>query len=221
MGFATLNLLLDAGQADHRRQGALECVYAFELTADVRRSPAHSGAQRNGATIGVPNDAAGWLGSEHADPVRAQQPTGLKIARSAWTGGLFVGYEDDPDTPLTEQSFIAHRRRRVNHRRQPALHVRRAATEKICAFDTWLKLIPPLRRHNIVVATEVKRSRTGSSRRENARAFPPHVIEAEPVQFADENERAFVVLIPGWILRWDCDQSLRKLQHRRRGKPLA
>jgi hypothetical protein len=109
----------------------------------------------------------------------------------------------------------------VNHRSQPALHVRRAATEQICALDTRLKLIPALRRHNIVVTTEIKGSRARSSRRENARAFTSHVIEAEPVQFVAESASAFLVLIPGWIFGWNCDQSLRKLQHRWLRKPLA
>ena len=44
----------------------------------------------------------------------------------------------------------------VNHRSQTAFHVRRAATEQICTFDTWLKLIAALRGNHIVVTAEIE-----------------------------------------------------------------
>jgi hypothetical protein len=93
----------------------------------------------------------------------------------------------------------------VHHRSQPALHVRRATTEQICALDTRLKLIPALRRHNIEVTTEIEDPTARSGRRENACAFASHIVETEPVQFFDENASAFLVLIPGWIFRWNRD----------------
>jgi hypothetical protein len=134
-------------------------------------------------------------------PIRVctQQPTGTKSARSTRTGCLFIGYEHDPDTACAKQSLISYRCRCVHHRGQPALHVRRAAPEQIRAFDPRLKLIPALRRHNIVVTAEIKGSRARSSRRENARAFASHIVETEPAQFIDKRASAFLILIPGWI----------------------
>jgi len=71
----------------------------------------------------------------------------------------------------------------VNHRRQATLHVRRTTTEQICALDTRLKLIGALRGNNVVMATEVKGSRSVSDRREYTRAFTLRVIEPESHQF--------------------------------------
>jgi hypothetical protein len=93
----------------------------------------------------------------------------------------------------------------VHHRSQPALHVRRAATEQIRTLDTRLKLIPALRRHNIIVTAEIKGSRARSSRRENARTFASHIVETEPAQFIDESASAFFVFISGWVFRWNRD----------------
>jgi hypothetical protein len=57
--------------------------------------------------------------------------------------------------------------------------------QQICAFHTRLKLIAALRGNNVVVAAEVKGSRSFSDRREYARAFTPHVIEPESHQFVE------------------------------------
>jgi hypothetical protein len=109
----------------------------------------------------------------------------------------------------------------MNHRRQAAFHVRRAATEQICAFYTWLKLIAALRGNHIVVTAEIERSRAGSNRREYTRTFPSQIVEAESVQFFEESPGAFLVLVPWWIFRWNRDQPLREIQHRGLGKPFA
>jgi hypothetical protein len=109
----------------------------------------------------------------------------------------------------------------MNHRGQAAFHVRRAATKQICAFDTWLKLIAPLRGNYIIVTAEIEGSRASPDRREYTRAFPSHTIEAKSVQFVQQGAGAFRVLIPRWIFRWYRDQTLRKIQHPWLGKPFA
>jgi hypothetical protein len=86
----------------------------------------------------------------------------------------------------------------------------------------WLSTeIAALSRSNIVVTTEIKRSRASSGRRKYARTFTSHVIEAEPVQIVEENAGAFLIVIPWWILRWNRNQPLRKIQHRWLGETFA
>src|SRR5258708_1831416 len=109
----------------------------------------------------------------------------------------------------------------MNHRSQSVFHIGRAATEQVCAFYAWVKLIAALRRHNIVVTAEIKSSRAGSGRREYTRSFASHIIEAESVQFFAESPGAFRVLVPWWIFRWNRNQPLREVQHRGFGKPFA
>jgi hypothetical protein len=82
-------------------------------------------------------------------------------------------------------------------------------------------LVAALRGNNVVVAAEIKGSRASSDRREYTCTFTPHVIEAKPVQFVDEGLGAFRVVISGWILRWDRNQPLRKIQHRWLREPFA
>src|SRR5580704_12721810 len=109
------------------------------------------------------------------------------MARPSWARSFFIGYQRDSYTPGFKQPFIACRGRCMNHRRQAALHVRRATAEQICAFDTWLELIAALRRNNIVVTAEIKRSPPGSGRREYTAAFTSHLVEAELFQFVHES----------------------------------
>jgi hypothetical protein len=109
----------------------------------------------------------------------------------------------------------------MNHRSQATFHIGRAATEQICALCTWLKLIAALRGNNIVVTTEIQRSRASSGRRDYTRSLASQIIEAESIQFFDECPGTFLVVIPGWILRWNRNQPLRKIQHRALGKPFA
>ncbi len=84
-----------------------------------------------------------------------------------------------------------------------------------------LKLIAALRRNNIEVTAEIERSPAGSGRREHAGAFTSHITEVEPVQLVDESADAFLVLISGWILGWNRNQPLRKIQHRWLGEPFT
>ena len=88
-------------------------------------------------------------------------------------------------------------------------------------MDTRLKLIAALHGNNVVVATEIKDSRSGSYRREYTCAFTPHVIEPESYQFVEESAYAFLVVIPRWVLRWDRDQPFCKIQHRFFGESFA
>ena len=99
------------------------------------------------------------------------------------------------------------------------IYVRRAPAEQICAFDTRLKLIAALRGNNVVVAAEIEGSRASPDRREYTRALTSHIIETESHQFVEESASAFLVLIPRWIFRWNRDQPLCKVQHRRFGQP--
>jgi Peptidase family M20/M25/M40 len=107
--FPKLYILLDIGKPHHRRQRTLECVHTFELPPDVGRFPAQGGAQRNGSTVGVPNDAAGRLRREHTNPVSPQHAASNQIARPARTSGLFVRHQHDSYTAECEKPFIACR----------------------------------------------------------------------------------------------------------------
>ncbi len=213
--FPKLYDLLDAGKPRHRRQRTLECVNTLELPADVRRFPAHGGAQRNGSAIGVPNDAAGRFRREHANSVLPQESARIQTAQPTRTSSLLVRHQNDSYTAGCEKAFIACRRCRVNHRCQTTFHVRRTTTEQILAFHTRLKLIAALRGNNVVVAAEVKGSRGGSDRREYTRAFASHSIETHPHQFVEQGAGTFLVVIARWILRWNRDQPLREIEDRR------
>src|SRR5215469_1265295 len=122
--FPKLHFLLDLGKLADCRQGTLERVHTLELSADMRRLSAHRGTQRNRSTIGVPNDAARGLWRKHTNAVFTQDAARSQIARPTRTGGLFIRYQRNSDTPGFKKPFIACGYRSMNHRRQPAFHVR-------------------------------------------------------------------------------------------------
>jgi hypothetical protein len=125
------------------------------------------------------------------------------------------------DTTGFKKPFIARGGRRIDHRRQAALHVRRPPTEQILIFNARLKLITALRRNNVIVTTEIESPGPGSDRCEYAIPFTSHAIECQSHQFVTQNRGTFFVVIPRRIFGCNRDQALGKIEHRRFREPLS
>ena len=115
------------GQSGQRRRDpdhVLEGVHALVDVADVRLAAGRPHPQRDGASCGVPDHAAGRLGGQHRDGLGIDQAGVAQVSRAGGAAGLLVAHEVKDDPPPVEQAQRTRRRRPVEHRDEAALHVR-------------------------------------------------------------------------------------------------
>src|SRR5579863_1431984 len=117
------------------------------------------------------------------------------MARTARTGGFFIGDKYQSNAVIPEKARIPQGHRGIDHRRQTALHVRRSASKQIRALYFRLELRAALRRHDIVVTAEIERSLAFPHKAQNAVAFAPRLRKSEFAQPARQELDGFRVAV--------------------------
>src|SRR5258708_6217014 len=95
-----LHLLLQLLKPLNDAMHAFERILALMLQTNMCGFPQHPDAQRNRATVGVPNGATGRLCQERADAAAAQSPLRRQPSRAAFASRLFIGNQRQSDSPV-------------------------------------------------------------------------------------------------------------------------
>ena len=114
---ALLHLGLENLQRPSHLQHLLERIDPLMLQSHVGGLPFDRDAQRDGATVGIPDHAAGGLRREHGHAVLSQQADLVQIARAALPAGLLVGHDAEPDATLQGNPALLEQRGGVDHAR--------------------------------------------------------------------------------------------------------
>jgi hypothetical protein len=110
----------------------------------------------------VPDHAAGRLGGEHRDGVGIDEIGPTQMAGPGGAAGLLVADEVKDDPAIAEQAELARGGRAVEHRDQPALHVRTAAPDDPPVAALRLELRGALCGNDVEVPVVVEERRTAA-----------------------------------------------------------
>ena len=213
---APLHLGLQDLQLAHHFDHLLEGVDPLVLETHVGRAAQDRDAQGDGAPVGVPDRPAGGLRGQHGDGVPAQQAGLGQVGGAALAAGLLIGHHTQPDPAPERRPGGLEQVGRVDHRREPRLHVGGAASFQVAVPHPGLELVRALGGHHVVVAMEIQGrpalteecEQVGPGVLREARHFHPLVGQAEPVQFQGDPVQAFPVGAPGRVFAGDPDQVL-------------
>ena len=206
------------GDADH----VLERVDALVDVADVRLMPGRPDAQRDRATPGVPDHAAGRLGGEHGERGGVDQLGGAEVSGAGGAAGLLVADEMEDDPAIAEQAELTGGGGAVQHRHEPALHVGAATPGDAAVAALRLELRRGLRRHDVEVPVEVDEAGAAAGapahhRRALQRAGRLELDqlgrELEAVHGVPEQPGAAAELAAGRVLGRDAHELLEQTGH--------
>ena len=179
------------------------------MQADVRGPSAHADPQREGAAARVPDRAPRRLGDDRAARRPIEAPQAREPCGAEPPAGLLIGNDHQADPGAAVRGLS----RRVDDRREPALHIGRASAHEASIFDHRLELLGRERRHHVVVTVQVKEPPALPCGRENRAArrcliprFDHLVREREPLELSADALDAFLVRAPRRVLGRDRDE---------------
>jgi hypothetical protein len=109
---------------------------------------------------------------------------------------------------------IADRLSRIDHGGQAAFHIRRTAAEEIGPASDRYELRRALRRHDVVMAAEVKRALPFSHEAQDTVAFHTRFGKTEFAQPLAQQVNRLLIVISRRIFSGDSDQFGGQLEHR-------
>src|SRR5262249_9904257 len=192
----------------------LKSVDAFNLSPHVGRFAFDSDFKCDSSTVGIPYCAASRLGSEHSNGVLSEDSLRREVTRSARPGGFFIGYKDQANPPVQSSAALLQRLGGERHCRQTAFHVGRAATEKIVALNSWLKLRRSLCGNNIVMTAEIESPAASAHEAEDAFACYARIVKSKFIELPQNEFSRPIVSITGRIFCRDSDELLREFDQR-------